>query len=115
MSRENVEIVASVYEAFGRRDNASPFDVYAADINWDVSRGFPGVGGSVYRGHKGVREFLRDLLAAFSVVEFAVEEITGAGDRVLATVREQYLGRASGVEVDRHHYTAWTLRGGKVT
>jgi ketosteroid isomerase-like protein len=38
MSQENVELVAGVYEAFARRDDAAPFEVYATDIEWDTSR-----------------------------------------------------------------------------
>jgi ketosteroid isomerase-like protein len=115
MSQENVEVVASVYEAFARRDNLLPFEVYAPDIEFDVSRGLVEGVGSVYRGHDGVRKFINDLLAAFSVIDFTVEEITEVGDRVVATVHERYLGRRSGVEVDRSHYTVWTIRDGKVT
>ena len=116
MSQENVEIVLSVYEAFARRDNAAPFEVYATDIEWDQSRGLLAEGSaSVFHGHEGVRQFVRSLLAAFSVIEFTVEEITAAGDRVIATVHERYLGRASGVKVARRHYTLWTIRDGKIT
>jgi ketosteroid isomerase-like protein len=51
MSQENVELVASVYEAFARRDDAAPFDVYATDIEWDQSRGFIDGSASVYDSH----------------------------------------------------------------
>jgi uncharacterized protein len=115
MSQENVELVLSVYEAFARRDDAAPFEVYATDIEWDQSRGFPEGSGSVFHGHEGVRQSIRSLLAAFSVIEFTVEEITTAGDRVIATVHERYLGKASDVEVDRRHYSVWTIRDGKIT
>jgi ketosteroid isomerase-like protein len=115
MSRENVEVVASVYEAFARRDNAAPFAAYAPDIEWDMSRGLAEGPGGVYHGHDGVRKFFGDLLAAFSVIDFTVEEITEVGDRVIATVHERYVGRTSGVEVDRRHYAVFTIRDGKVT
>jgi ketosteroid isomerase-like protein len=115
MSQENVEIVRQVYDAFERRDTQLPFDMYAADIEWDLSvAGMLGPGG-VYHGHEEVRESFRDLLTAFSFIDFEVEEITEAGDRVLATIHERHVGRASGVEVDRRHYAVWTLRHGKVT
>jgi ketosteroid isomerase-like protein len=115
MTRRNVELVASIYEAFARRDNASPFDVYATDIEWDQSRAFTEGRTSVYRGHDGIRESFRSLLSAFSTIEFKVEDITEVGGRVVASVHEHYVGRASGVEVDRRHYTVWTIQAGKVT
>lgn len=115
MMRENVEIVRQAYEAFARRDATGAFELYAADIEWDLSRGGAYGVGSVYRGHEGVRESFRDLLAAFSVMDFTVEDLTEAGDHVVATIHERYLGRTSAVEVDRRHYAAWTLQGGKIT
>jgi hypothetical protein len=38
MSEENVEIVRGLYDAFAEGDNESPFEVYDAEIKWDVSR-----------------------------------------------------------------------------
>ena len=37
MSQENVEIVRRVYDAAVRRDDATPFQLYAEDITWDLS------------------------------------------------------------------------------
>src|SRR6187401_2647822 len=98
MSRQNVEVIARVYDAWARRDQESAFDLYAADIDWDMSRA-PMVdsGSAVYRGHDGVRQWFQDLLAAFAVIDFTVEDIADAGDRVLATVHHRYVGRTSGV------------------
>jgi ketosteroid isomerase-like protein len=70
MSQENVELVLSVYEAFARRDDAAPFEVYATDIEWDQSRGLTEGSASVFRGREGVRQSIRSMLAAFSVIEF---------------------------------------------
>ena len=115
MSPQKAELVAGVYEAFARRDNAAPFEVYATDIEWDNSRVTTEGNASVYQGHEGVRQFFRSLLAAFCVIEFTVEEIAEVSGRVLASVHERYVGRTSGVEVDRHHYTVWTIKDGKIT
>jgi ketosteroid isomerase-like protein len=115
MSRENVEVVTSVYDAWARRDQRSAFRVHASDIEWDMSRALGDFGTDVYHGHDGVREWFRDLLAAFTVLDFSVEEITEAGDHVLATVHDRYVGRRSGAEVETHHYAVWTLRDRKIT
>ena len=115
MTPQDVELVAGVYDAFARRDNAAPFEVYATDIEWDTSRGFHEGSGSVFHGHEGVRQSIRSMLAAFSVIEFTVEKIADMGGRVLATVHERYVGRTSGAEVDRRHYTVWTIQDGKIT
>ena len=115
MSQENVETVRRLYDAFARRDNEVPFEIYAPDIIWDVSRAMPeGVGG-LYRGHEAVREHFQDLLGSFASIAFELKEITEVGDCVLVGVHERYLGRASGAEVDRRHYALLRLRDGKVT
>jgi ketosteroid isomerase-like protein len=115
MSRENAEIVRSVYEAVARRDGVSPFEVYASDIEWDVGpRRSAMFGAQVYRGHEGVRHCWRDMVSAFGEIDMRVAELIDAGDCVLAVIHERELGRASGVAVEGYHYAVWTLRNGKV-
>lgn len=117
MAAENVEVVRAIYEAFARRDDIAPFEVYAEDIVWDVSNTRRGGLGPrlVYEGHDGVRQFWREGLSAFGAVDLEVEELIGAGDRVLAVIRDRFVGRASGVPVETSHVAVWTLAGGKVT
>jgi ketosteroid isomerase-like protein len=113
-TRRNIEIVRGIYEAYRRRDNAVPFEAYAPDIEWDISELWLFGVASVYRGHDGVRACFRDLLSAFREFEIRPEELRDAGDRVLVTVWEHGVGRASGAVVDRRHHAVWTLRDGKV-
>jgi ketosteroid isomerase-like protein len=53
MSQANVEIVRAVYDAFTRRDQVTPFQAYAPDVEWDVT----GLGHAVWKlsGGKIVR------------------------------------------------------------
>src|SRR3954470_13717344 len=117
MSRENVELVRLIYEAFNRRDIVTPFEIYAEDIVWDLSNMARAdlFLQPIVHGHEGVREGWRDVLGAFASVDFAVEELTDAGDKVFAAIRETDVGRASGAAVSTPHYAVWTLDGGKVT
>jgi ketosteroid isomerase-like protein len=117
MSRENVEIVRRIYEAVARRDDVTPFDVYAEDIVWDLSNASRAALNPkpVYHGHEGVRQAWRSALSAFGEVDFEVEELIDAGDQVLAVIREREVGRASGVPVETSHLAVWTLAGRKVT
>src|SRR5215208_4010715 len=101
MSQANVELVRRVYDAVARRDDVTPFEVYAEDIVWDMSnsrRAFL-YSQPILRGHEGVRQAWREGLDAFGEVDYEVEELVDAGDRVLAVVHEQDVGRASGVPV----------------
>jgi ketosteroid isomerase-like protein len=111
---ESTKVVQRVYDAYGRRDNTTPFELYTEDVVWDISElGHFGVA-RVYHGHDGVRACFRDLLSAFADFEISAQELRGYGDRVLATVCEHAVGRASGAVVDRRHHAVWSLREGKI-
>jgi ketosteroid isomerase-like protein len=121
VSGENVEIVRGLYEAFARRDNESPFELFADDIEWDTTpyegAEFAGTGiGQLYRGHDGVRLFWRRWLEAWSEIDFDFEVIDLGGDRVAGIVtRQRNRGHGSGIWVDQQPYAQlWTLREGKV-
>jgi ketosteroid isomerase-like protein len=117
MSQENVEVVRTIYDAVARRDAATPFDLYAKDIVWDLSNWRPAQLDPmpVYTGHDGVREAWRDRLSAWGQVDFEVEELMEAGDRVVAVIRDRQIGRLSGAPIDSSHAAVWTLADGKVT
>lgn len=114
---ENLRIVRGIYESVRRRDAAAAFAVYADDIVWDVSQ----ASWAAFReqdvrvGHEGVRDAWRESLSVFGEVEVDVIDAVARGDKVLAEVREQNVGRGSGVAVESVHFAVWTLAGGKVT
>jgi ketosteroid isomerase-like protein len=116
MSQTNVEVVRGIYEAVARRDSATPFEVYAEDIVWDVSNSHRAtvMGSALYHGHEGVRQFWQEALSVFGTVDLDVEELIDAGDRVVALIREREIGRTSGAPVDARHAAVWTLANGKV-
>jgi ketosteroid isomerase-like protein len=115
MSQENVEIVRTIYEAVAARDDAVPFELYVEDIVWIPARSRAVGGEPIYYGHEGVRHFWRDALSAFGEIRLHLEDLVDAGHQVLAVVREQEVGRVSGVPVEAIHFAVWTLADGKVT
>jgi ketosteroid isomerase-like protein len=115
VARENLEIVRTIYEAVAARDDATPFELYADDIVWIPSRSRAVGVEPIYRGHEGVRHFWRDGLSVFGEIRLELEDLVDAGHQVLAVVREQEVGRASGVPVEATHFAVWTLADGKVT
>src|SRR5262245_43133010 len=116
MSEENVEMVRGIYEAAARRDDVTPFEVYAEDIVWDLSNARRALllTKPVCHGHEGVRQFWREALSAFGEINLEVEELIDADDQVLAVTREREVGRASGVPVVSIAVSVWTLADGKV-
>ena len=116
MTEENVDVVRRLYDAAARRDDVTPFDVYAEDIVFDISnsRRVLLAMKPVYHGHDGVRQYWRETTSAFGEIDFEVEELIDAGDQVLAVIREREVGRASGAPVETTHLAVFTLTGGKI-
>ena len=56
MSQENVEAVRTAFDAFSRDDWDALIGLLDPEIEWVTTGQF--VGGQVYRGHAGVRDFL---------------------------------------------------------
>jgi ketosteroid isomerase-like protein len=117
MSRENVEIVRTAWDAFSRGDATAALDVFAPDVEFDVSRDIWGdvMGGGRYHGAEGVASWLRDLYEAWETFEMAADEHIDAGDdQVITVLSARGRGRVSGVEVEHHPAGVGTLRDGKV-
>jgi uncharacterized protein len=88
-------------EAFKRRDIEAVLERLDPEVEWH-----PGiaaqVGGevTVYRGHDGYRDLIRDLDEAFAEWDAEFSEIRDLGDRVLAIGRIRTRGRTSGAETE---------------
>ena len=117
MSRENVEILRRAWDAFDRGDIDEGLEVFATDVEWDVSRDIWGgiVGGGHYKGTDGVLAWLRDLYSAWETFEMVAEEVIDAGDdQVIGVLSARGRGRTSGIEVEHHPGGVTTLREGKI-
>jgi hypothetical protein len=63
MSRENVERVHYLYEAFKRRDKETCVRESEPDV--EIVSYLMGVEGTIYRGHAGMRQYIDDLFSVF--------------------------------------------------
>jgi ketosteroid isomerase-like protein len=114
VSEENVEIIRRTYEAWGRNDRAI-FDAIDAEIEVhpDPEAYWVGVN-RTYRGHDGLREYLRSVYEAFVDYRPEVESFLDPGDKVVTLAIEHGRGRGSGVEVESPRTAhVWTIRDGK--
>ena len=116
MSRENVEMVRSLYDAVARGDTATVLALYDPEVEWDFSRHPYGalIGGTVYRGHEGLRRFFREMREAWQGVEWDLEQVFDAGEHVILVVNQRSRGRTSGAETEGSALGVWTIRQGKV-
>jgi ketosteroid isomerase-like protein len=99
MSERDVDAFRQAVEAFARGDEEGVLRHYDPDVAW-----YPGLaanlggGQTVYRGHQGIRDLVRELREAFSEFEFRFDEYRDLGDRVLAVGEFRAVGRVSGIE-----------------
>ena len=120
MSQENVDFVRGILSGASDMDKdellaALPQLVENGcdpEIEWieDPSR----ADARTYRGHDGVIESFRQWLENFDEWGWELEEVRDCGDRVLATMREEGRGRASGATVSARNYIVMTFRDGKL-
>jgi ketosteroid isomerase-like protein len=101
MSQENVEAFRRAVEAYNRRD----IDAFLAAFDPAVEThpltlAMFGQEATVYRGHEGIRQFVRDVEEALAEVRVGVLEIRDLGERIVSSGRLRARGRASGAEIE---------------
>jgi ketosteroid isomerase-like protein len=114
MSQENLQRMRRAFDAFNRRD----LDAFLALTDHEVeltTRYMEMEGDPYYRGHDGVREWWRDLLAIFPDFSVEVLELRDLGDSGIASLRVRGHGLDSGVPFDETMWAAAEWRDGKVT
>ena len=100
MSQENVEAFKRGLEAGNRGDVETLLEVLDPEVTWHSAlHALLGGEQTVFRGHDGVREMLRDLYEAFGEIQIEISEIRDLGDRLVAIGRNRARGKASGADV----------------
>jgi ketosteroid isomerase-like protein len=114
MSQENVEVVATSWDLWLRRDFDGWLDMIDPDVEWDISA-YP-LPDWPDRG-KGRQEWFRHLsayLEAWIDHTQEVQELIDAGDDVVVVVRETARMRDSGATLDRNVNFVFTVPDGRV-
>jgi ketosteroid isomerase-like protein len=112
VSQENVEIVRRGLAAWNRGD----YDAWIATCDEDCEfRPLRSqLEGHAYRGHRGLRQFAREITEEWEHVRFVPNEIRDRGDLVVALAHFDAKGRASGVDLDLPVGILVRLRAGKM-
>jgi ketosteroid isomerase-like protein len=118
VSRENVEIIRRLYEAFNRRDFARAAhylhpegEVYPGVVGLDP----PGGGsGSRLRGREELRRFFQDLGDTWTTVTVEQKEVIEAPDGRILVVESWRVRGRDGVEVDTRIIDVYELRDGLI-
>ena len=114
MSQENVEAFKRASDALNRRDVEALLEELDPEFEWhgDFLTAMGGKG-TVYRGHEGIRKWLRDLYKTLSEYQAEYPEIRDLGDRTVAIGRIRARGRASGAETESPIGSVLEFKNGK--
>jgi ketosteroid isomerase-like protein len=105
MSKENVELVRKIYEAWDREESAREY------ISEEVEYVNPGY--AVEPGTRHGRKSFSVVRDTYEDFALEVERFIDAGEEdVLVLARYTGSGRGSGVPVAGEHGYVWTVRGG---
>ena len=112
MSRENVATVRAVYKRWSSGDFRAIRDVIDPEFVLVMRPEFPDAG--LYRGVERLAEYTRGFLEPWTRIVIEAEEITDAGDRVVAAVHQHGVGAESGIPVELRYWQVWSFRDRKV-
>ena|SRR5687767_1734929 len=108
----SIEAVHRAYDAFKRGDAEALIAVADPEIEFGTSAAAPG---GTYRGHTGIRRYLKEIEGAFGDRwDAEIDRVTDVGDeRVILIARIYGQGRA-GEALELHVAHIWQLRDGKL-
>ena len=114
MSQANVESFKRAFDAINRQDAEALVSELDPEVEWHGAI-LMAMGGdrTVYRGHEGVREWLRDLYETLSEFHADYPEIRDLGDRTVAIGVIHGRGAASEAEIESPHATVAEFKDGK--
>jgi ketosteroid isomerase-like protein len=112
VSRENVEIVRQLTEAFNGEDMASMLALIAPDFEFEIPPSFSAEP-DTYRGHDGVRRYFQSFHDVMSEIRFHPEHFWEQGEAVVVDIRLTAKGGQTGIPVEQRLAQAWSLRRGK--
>jgi ketosteroid isomerase-like protein len=108
MSRENVDLVRAGYEAANRGGFASAISYAHPEIEFHTYAQSPEAG--VYRGKEAVQKYNEDLFEQFESIQFEIEEIVDAGDRVVVMTTQHAVPRGGRQEIHVRIAEVWVIR-----
>jgi ketosteroid isomerase-like protein len=112
MSQENVERYRQALDAFNRRDRAAWAALSDPELENVPPRDWPE--SDSLRGYEAVWDFFVEAQDAWEESPFENVELIDAGnDKVVADVRREARGKASGASVAWNYWLVVTFRNGK--
>ena len=112
MSRESVELIQRMYEAFYRGDFDGALAYYDPEVEVDASmRVDEGIG----HGRDAVYAMVARWLGAWDEWREEIEEMRDLGGQVLVVSKQRGRAKGSGIEVETRYAVLYEIRDGKIT
>jgi uncharacterized protein len=111
----NVELIQSLYAAFGRGDIAGIVAATTPDVVWGLDgrpQDMPFL--RKFKGQAGVQEFFKVLAEVHDITSFTPEEFYADADKVFVLGRYGWTMKPSGRSGESEWLHVWTIRNGKV-
>ena len=116
MSAENVEAFKRAIEAYNRRDIDGFLEEIDPEVEWfGALQALLEGRATVYRGHEGVRQWIRDIDEALAEIRLDLPEIRDLGDRIVAIGWLRARGKTSEAKTESPFGCVVELRNGKAT
>jgi len=114
MSQDNVGLIRSLYEAFGRGEVPVVLGAMDPTMQWNEAENFPYADRNPYVGPEAILQgvFLR-LATEWDGFSVELGELHGASDVVVATGRYAGAFKKTGRRIHAQFAHVWKLRGGK--
>jgi ketosteroid isomerase-like protein len=109
MSRENVDLVRSIYDAW--LGGGTGIDKLDPEISMIEAASLPGAVTAV--GLDAVERYIRSFAKHWEQIRFEPQEYLDAGEQVVVVARLIGSGKKSGVAVTRTWAYVWAVREGK--
>jgi hypothetical protein len=113
MSRENIEVVRQVNDAFNSGDLDRILEFIDPEFETLVPPAFSAEP-DTYRGHEGIRRYFDSFQEAMTEIRFHQERFEEVGEEVVVAVRLTARGRTTGILVEQRLGQVWATRDGKV-
>jgi ketosteroid isomerase-like protein len=115
MSQENIDAVKRFADANNRRDVGAMLAELDVAVEWhDAAPMLLGGEATVFRGHEGFRDLMRDLWEVLAETQVEFTEIRDLGDRIVATGELRTRGKSSGVETESPYGVVSDFENGRV-
>lgn len=110
----NAGLVRRLYAAFAARDLDALLDVVAPEIEFFGPTATLLNEGRCYRGHEGMRRYLRDAAALWQELEVDPQKLREVGNHVVALGRVRARAH-DGMELDTPAAWVWRIEAGMIT